>query len=310
MQPPLFNAGAYGKANRAKVVSQLQDGIIFVKGGSLQERKWTDTELKFRQESFFFYLTGCQEPGFSLTINVSSGSASLYIPNYGPDYDLWHGKPMTPDQVKALFQVENVYLEDQLPSVLGSAIKIHVLELGECSLPTATCGPLKTALIEARVIKSQIEIDLMRYAAYISGQAHIQLMKCVKPGMTERELHALFEYECSRNNCHTQAYNPIVAAGKRGSTLHYGQNSGVLPANPQELLLVDAGCEYMCYASDITRTYPSGGVYSDEYKTTYKIVLDAQKAVLENLRSGVLWEDMHRLASRVILKGLIQVNYV
>jgi Xaa-Pro dipeptidase len=148
---------------------------------------------------------------------------------------------------------------------------------------------------------------MMRRAARISGEAHMALMKAVKSTNTEYELHALFEYECSKKLGKHQAYTPIVAGGRNGAVLHYVENDAVLPLDRRDLVLVDAACEFHCYASDITRTYPIGGVFSDEYKVVYEIVLKCQKAVLKELKEGVQWEDMHRLAASVILDGLIEV---
>jgi Xaa-Pro dipeptidase len=98
----------------------------------------------------------------------------------------------------------------------------------------------------------------MRYAANVTGHAHIAVMKSVAPGKTEGELQSLFEYECSKQGAMIQAYMPIVASGKRGAILHYGKNNMCVPDNKNQLLLIDAGCEYECYASDVTRTYPAG----------------------------------------------------
>lgn len=150
----------------------------------------------------------------------------------------------------------------------------------------------------------------MKYAAQVTGLAHISVMKAVTPGNTERELQALFEYECLKNGAKTQAYLPIVAADKRGSILHYGQNDKVVPSNKDSLLLIDAGCEYLCYASDVTRTYPVGGQFTGDWKTTYEIVLNAQVAVLGAIKEGVEWETMHRLAESKILDGLIKAGIV
>ncbi|KAI8904126.1 peptidase M24, structural domain-containing protein [Gorgonomyces haynaldii] len=312
IKKPVFHPGKYAQENRAKVLNKLSNasGLVFVKGGVLKERQWTDTELPFRQESFFFYLTGVKEPGFALVLDLATKKSELYMPNYDPDYSLWHGKPLTKEDLKKQFLVDAVHQMDQLTSRLEKATKIHVLEKQECDLKQADASLLRTAVVESRVIKSETEIELMRYAAAVSGHAHIQLMQQVKPLATERQLHALFEYECAKHDCHFQAYNPIVASGKRGAVLHYGQNNGIVPEDEREFLLVDAGCEFELYASDITRTYPSGGKFEGDFKTIYEIVLETQHAVLDALKDGVEWEDMHRLAAQVTLEGLIKAEIV
>jgi Xaa-Pro dipeptidase len=134
-------------------------------------------------------------------------------------------------------------------------------------------------------------------------------MKATKSGAakSEGELHALFNYECARSGGPFQAYGAIVAAGRSGATLHYNSNKGPLPSHPGDLLLIDAGCEYMCYASDITRCFPVGGKFEGEWKVVYEIVLDMQIAVLNAIKPGVKWEEMHRLAEKVALEGLVKV---
>lgn len=111
------------------------------------------------------------------------------------------------------------------------------------------------------------------------------------------------------NRASFQAYNPIVAFGRNGAVLHYVLNNAPIKQS-SNMLLVDAGCEFSCYASDVTRTYPVNGKYAKEEGIVYKIVLDAQEAVLKSLRPGVKWEDMHRLAEKVILDGLIAAGIV
>ena len=101
-----------------------------------------------------------------------------------------------------------------------------------------------------------------------------------------------------------QAYTPIVAGGKSAAILHYNKNDGDLPKDKNDFLLIDAGCEYKYYASDITRTYPINGKFSNEWKNIYNIVLNAQKAVLPMLKPGIAFEDLHRLAYRVTCEGL------
>lgn len=143
----------------------------------------------------------------------------------------------------------------------------------------------------------------MRKAAQITGNAHISLMKSVKNLSSELQLHALFEYECFRFGAQFQAYTPIVAAGKNAATLHYIKNNLEI-ADRNQFLLVDAGCELNCYASDVTRTYPMSGKFTGIHKTIYEIVLKCQLAVLEKLGPGIEYESLHRLAYREICIGL------
>ncbi|KAJ3290306.1 hypothetical protein HK104_006866 [Borealophlyctis nickersoniae] len=308
--------------NRAKVVQNMHQagvtsGFAYLKGGSTEVRKWTDTDAAFRQESNFFYLTGARVPDLHLLLDLSNSTSHLFLPNYDPDHVLWCGPSPSPKDAVEMYGVDRAsYIADLAGELKKNENgQIHVLSgtdvavLGEGKI--VEDGVFKQAITEARVVKSEGELEIMRKAAKISGEAHVALMKAVRPGQgTEQELHALFEYECFRKGGRFQAYTPIVAAGKTGSILHYVRNADAVPADPSQLLLVDAACEVDCYAADITRTYPVGGRFEGDWKTTYEIVLAMQKAVLGAIKAGVEWEDMHRLANNVMLDGLLKAGLV
>jgi Xaa-Pro dipeptidase len=136
---------------------------------------------------------------------------------------------------------------------------------------------LSPAVNEARLIKFPWELDIMRRVTYGSSQAHILLMEQCQPGMTEAHLAAVFRWNCALYQIYNQAYLPIVASGPRAATLHYARNNHKIPNSPHTLVLVDAGGENMCYGSDITRTFPASGIFSEEAKTIYSIVLRMQE---------------------------------
>ncbi|KAI8927605.1 peptidase M24, structural domain-containing protein [Entophlyctis helioformis] len=301
-------------ANRNKILANLagRTGIVYLKGNPSTTRKWTDTDTPHRQESFFFYATGCKENDYHFTLDLASKKATLFMPKFSDDHALWSGTPPTAAEVQQTYAVDAVLTTDQLDGVLAAASVVHVLDKAELPASSKTTDEfLRTAMTNARVIKSDDELALMRIAAKISGEAHIELMKAVRPGQgSEREMHALFEYSCFRKGAPVQAYMPIVAVGRGGAVLHYGVNDKPIDKDPNQLLLVDAACEYNLYASDITRTFPLGGKFNGDFKTTYEIVLEAQKVVLDTLKAGVEWEDMHRLAAKTILHGLVKAGLV
>lgn len=205
------------------------------------------------------------------------------------------GEPDTLPELLAKYDVDEVLYEDQLSAVLASIrpTVIHVLDINNNSaLPLSDLTPsprlevafLRPALAEARIIKAEWEIDLLRRINRISSDAHLRLMRTVRPGQNEYELHALFVYECARRGAFFQCYAPIVASGNNAATLHYNRNNRWLEEdNPYQMLLVDAGAELLCYGSDITRTYPTGGKFSEEAKVIYHIVEDMQDVGILNL---------------------------
>jgi Xaa-Pro dipeptidase len=301
------------KLNRQALLQQLkqQTGLVYLKGGILQDRKWTDTEIAFRQESNFFYVTGCSQPGYHFTLDLSTKKSTIFIPDYPADYTLWCGPPKTTEQVREEYGVDECFSEQQLSELLKKQRTIHVIDSQELVGYPTNASVLKEALAEARMIKNPLEIEIMQKACDISSAAHTALMKAVQPGKANELAYvSLFEYECGWYGGRFQAYNAIVGASSHASVLHHYTSNGPFPTDPNALVLVDAGCEYLCYASDITRTYPLGGVFRDEYKNIYEIVLEANKQVIEKMKPGVEWEDMHRLAALIILRGLVKLGIV
>lgn len=165
---------------------------------------------------------------------------------------------------------------------------------------------LKPAIEYCRVTKSDYEVALIRKANVISTAAHVAVMKAAAKAKNECELEAIFLKSCVERNAKNQAYHSIVAAGENGATLHYVNNAASI--SDQNLLLLDAGCEVDCYASDITRTFPIKGSFNEESLAIYKIVLDMQKQCIDALKEGVLWDSVHELAHKIAIKGLLDLG--
>ncbi|GAB5585713.1 hypothetical protein Unana1_00613 [Umbelopsis nana] len=302
--------------NVQKVIKNLQknDGVIYLKGQVLHERDDTDVELPFRQESNFFYMTGVTEADFHVVISLSTGKITLIAPDIVPDHVMWMGLPDTPEQLLTKYDVNEVVYASKLGEVLQkeNSEKIYTLSICDtASLPQNFQSKvdkvaLKQAIYEARMYKAQWEVELMRMANKISSDAHIKLMKEAKAGLNEQQLHALFLYESARFGAFFQSYNPIVAAGSNAATLHYGKNNAGI--SKEQFVLVDAGAELNCYASDITRTFPAGGKFSQEQRDIYEIVLEMQKQSFALCKPGIEWEDIHRHALRIACRGLIKLG--
>jgi Xaa-Pro aminopeptidase len=165
---------------------------------------------------------------------------------------------------------------------------------------------LEQWLHEMRLLKSAAEIALMRQAAKISAQAHVRAMQTCKPGMYEYQLEAEISHEFYRQGSRAPAYNSIIAGGENACILHYNENNMAL--NDGELVLIDAGCEYQHYASDITRTFPVNGRFSGEQRAVYDVVLAAQTAALAQVRPGNTLEMVHMASVRAIVEGLVQLG--
>jgi Xaa-Pro aminopeptidase len=153
-----------------------------------------------------------------------------------------------------------------------------------------------------RVFKDDHEQSLMQRAADISGRAHERAMRATRPGMFEYEIEAELLHEFRRNGSQFPAYTSIVATGANACVLHYRAGDAVLQDG--NLVLIDAGCELVGYASDITRTYPANGRFSGPQKTLYEIVLAAQAAAIAEIRPGKRFTDGHDAAVKILAQGM------
>ncbi|KXN64786.1 Creatinase/prolidase N-terminal domain-containing protein, partial [Conidiobolus coronatus NRRL 28638] len=264
------------KEHTQKVLSHLpktDNAIIYLKGDYTKCRHNTDCENTFRQESNFFYLTGVEKPGFQLVIEVATGKSTLFAPDVDEADIMWIGLPAPLSSVQEKYDVDQVLYASELDSfveklnpstvhVFTEVIDAKAVEKYESKFERDN---IKVALEEARMVKTEYEIELLLEANRIASEAHVELFKGTKANMNERELHALFAYTCHRQGSSGLGYNPIVGAGKNSAILHYGDNNSEIEKNG-DLILVDAGCDYRFYASDITRCYPVGGKFTEDSK--------------------------------------------
>lgn len=161
-------------------------------------------------------------------------------------------------------------------------------------------------LHELRLTKSSAEIALMEQAAKISADGHRRAMAFCRPGIKEYELEAELLYAFTRGGSRAPAYSSIVAAGDNACILHYNSNAAMIKDG--DLVLIDAGCEYEYYASDITRTFPANGKFSPEQKAIYEIVLQAQLAAIDAVRPGAAWDEPHNTSIKIITQGLVKLG--
>nr|CAG4718440.1 unnamed protein product [Naegleria fowleri] len=320
---------AFYAAAKLKGEAFTHNAAYFIQGGDIKLRtNNSDVELTFRQESNFYYLSGCSEPGCALLLNPSISESVLFVPQYDDEYALWCGEyPVAEDYKQKLgfsrveyksesavasilkeWKIQKVYAFDQ-DSKNSSLLNPKTLEPGVEVISDETSRTFYVLVKDLRLIKTQEEIEIMRRMCQISGAAHVKCMQRARPGINERELDAVFRYETMVNGGSIfQAYDPIVAGDDRGATLHYIRNDEII--HDGSLVLLDAGAEThgSLYASDITRVFPVNGKFSDKQRQIYQIVLDAQMQVLASMKPGVKWEDMHRLALRVMTKCLYELG--
>jgi Xaa-Pro dipeptidase len=292
-----------------------ENALIYIKGGSVQHRYDTDTELAFRQESNFLYLTGVEEPDFHFLLDVTSGEGHLIIPRRSVQYAVWNGIVRSKEHYQSQFGPDHIHYDDELDTLLSrrKPEKLFVLDrthvdgmpLG--SLQLVDTG-LREALVDCRLIKTALEIEYLRHAGKITSLAHIEVMKAVCAEKYEHELKAVFEYHCVRHGLQAQAYNGIYGSGPNSAILHYVENNRQMKKG--ELFLIDAGAEWHGYAHDVTRTYPVNGTFDSLQAGVYDAVLSAHKNSIDRAKPGVKMEDLHLSAAKDLLQGLKDADLV
>ncbi|CEP07981.1 hypothetical protein [Parasitella parasitica] len=315
----------YLKVKQYLPPAKIAGGILYHRGGTTHTRDDTDVELDFRQESNFAYLSGVEAAGFHIVIVLETDTIYLVRPDIPKMEQLWKGIPEPDAALLERYSVDHILLDTQLKQFLHHLEPTVILTLDITNIDHDIYIPiafekrinrdhLKAAIHEARLIKFPWEISLLRYAAQMSSHAHMSLMSYCgqkyRQGqrINEAELEARFRWICSKNGLSRQCYIPIIASGPRAAVLHYTNNDKLIPNNQHALVLADAGGEYRCYGSDVTRTFPVSTRFSDEAKAIYDIVLKAQNAVLARLKPGVFWKDMHDLVVHILCNELVKIG--
>ena len=289
-----------------------------------------DSAYAFRQESNFYYFSGFCEPTSLIAIvnNKDGISTIIFVPPKDKLREIWDGYRAGPIGAVDDFLFDKAYDNTQIDTVMpdilnGSNQVLYAIgkksgfdqkvidwttQAGSKDRHSKSINIIDASSLlgNARLIKDDHEISLMRKACDISAEAHIEAMKSVKSIDSEQHIESLYCNEFSKRGGRFQAYTPIVAGGENACTLHYVENNQNLKKS--DLLLVDAGCEYEMYASDITRTFPVSGKFSDEQLKIYEIVLEAMNAAIDQVKPGNDIMQPQEISERVITEGLIRIG--
>jgi len=307
-----------------------KNSAVVIAGASTQYRN-ADSSHAFRQDSNFWYLSGFNEAESTLVllINEKNDVQSIaFVPEKDELKEIWDGYRAGPEGAMKDYGFDLAYnnteIDHRLPDLLAGHNQVFYPVGKSKTLDADIIEWIKSAkskdrhssaidIADAsskvgnqRLIKDEDEIEIMKKACQISAEAHVEAMKFVKPGLTEQEMEAFYQYEFSKRGGRFSAYTPIVAGGENACVLHYVENSK--PLIDGELLLVDAGCEFELYASDITRTYPINGKFSAPQLAIYEVVLEAQLKSIEAISTNNNVMDAQIISEKVITQGLIDLG--
>ena len=316
---------------RRQLMQAAGDGAILVLPAAPERIRSRDTHFPYRQDSDFWYLTGCDEPDAVLVLvpGRKHGEAILFCRERDPERESWDGPRLGPEGAVEVLGLDDAYpvsdIDDILPGLLEGRRRVHYhlgrdadfdlkligwinrvrAQARQGAQPPQEFLELGHLLDEMRLFKSADEIALMQKAADISVEAHRAAMRAVRAGIHEYELQAELEYVFRRHGAQP-AYASIVGAGANACVLHYRANSAKVRAG--ELVLVDAGAEYRGYAADITRTFPVDGRFSRQQRALHDLVCRAQAAALAQARPGLPYEAGHTAAVEVLADGLLSLG--
>ena len=320
------------KRRRKHLMQIMGEDAVAILPAALVRMRNRDAEFQYRQDSDFHYITGFDEPEAVAVLvpGREHGEYILFCRENDKKMETWNGLRAGQDGAIDKYAADDSFpiddIDDILPGLLENKEKVYytmgvhpdfdqqvikwvnrLREQSRMGIHTPSeFVALDHQLHDMRLYKSAAEVKVMRKAAQISAKAHIKAMQFCKPGVYEYQLEAELLHTFMHEGARFPAYSSIVGGGKNGCILHYVENSEALKNG--DLVLIDAGAELECYASDISRTFPVNGKYSKEQRALYDIVLAAQLAAIEQVQPGNHWNDPHEAAIEAITQGLIDVG--
>ena len=318
------------RSRRRRLMDSLTDGAVVIAAGHDSPRN-NDVDHQYRQDSSFWYLTGFDEPDAVAVLRPGSDTPyTLFVRPYDPTFEIWVGRRAGVRGAVGQLGANAAYpleqLDEQLPKLLAECETIHYALGSDDRVDGIISGMVKqrrrmaqrgaksvrriedpTAQIDAmRQVKTDDEIALIQRAIDITAVGFQAAMQTAAPGVAEYEVQAALELPFRRLGSPRNGYPSIVAGGTNACVLHYVRNDEML--GPDDLLLIDAGAEYGYYTADVTRTWPVSGTFTPAQKDIYEIVLASQKEAIAEVKPGVGFDDVHKVATRSLIRGLVDLG--
>ena len=322
------------RARQARLFSQLRPNDLLIITAPHESTRSNDVHYPYRTSSEMMYLCGWEEPEavFCAFNDEGEWKSLLFVQPKDVLKEIWEGRRPGVEGAVKDWPIDIAYphneLDDKLSQLLVKCSRVFVKmgvdpdvdSLVEYEMKRNTrarqkfgTGPVSIVdpsahINELRLRKSDSEIAIMRHSAKIASQAHIQAMANTKPGVGEGQLEGIIEGVFKYCRSSGIAYPCIIGSGDNATVLHYTVNDDT--CEDGEVLLIDAGCEYNGYASDITRSWPVNGKFSEAQTEIYQIVLESQLAAIDECRVGNSYDAPHEAARRVLAEGLIKLGVI
>jgi Xaa-Pro aminopeptidase len=319
-------------ARRRKQLMRMAgpDAIVIVAAAPERVRN-NDAHYPYRQDSDFHYLSGFPETDAVLALvpGRAPSETILFCRERDAERERWDGPRAGTEGAVAVHGMDDAFpiddIDDILPGLIEGRTRVYYhfgrdaefdlkligwvnrvrAQIRQGAKPPHEFVALPHLLHDLRLYKSRAELRLMRKSAQIAAEAHRRAMRATRAGLNEHEIEAELLHAFRKHGA-VPSYEPIVGGGANGCVLHYRANNAEL--RDGDLLLVDAGAEYQCYASDITRTWPVNGRWSPEQRALYELVLAAQLDAIAEVRAGRAFDAYHEAAVRTLTRGLCKLG--
>ncbi len=320
-------------ARRARLAEMMEDNSVLLLYAGLPVHVSEDEYYPFEVNRQFCYLTGLTRENQALVISKLGGEVKeyLFIEEPQPKLERWIGKMPTREESTEISGIQDVrYMQDlsqMTASLIGRNIvqnlymethRYHEEDLEDYNLfqarrmmklyPMLCLRPIRPMMAALRTVKDEQEIACFRKAVDINREGLEEVLRRLKPGMTEYQVQAVFEGTIRYQGAEGPAFATIAAGGKNACSMHYGENSAPLPADG--MILLDLGAKYRGYGSDVSRTYPVSGRFTERQKEIYALVLKANKAIAAAARPGVPIRHLTEVGNQVLGEGLVQMGMI
>lgn len=329
----IINADIFFADRRRRFLNAIGSGAVAIMPSAPVSVRSGDVEFIYRQDNDFYYLTGFAEPeSVALFAPDEKERFILFVRPRDKERETWTGRRAGLDGAVADYGADKAFALDELDGVLRRHLDkvdriyyplganermngriLELLRAAHAMRPRLGTGPHtlldpRELIHEERLRKRPEELAAMRDAIAISAEAHKAAMRTARGGMMEWQVEATVDYTFRSRGAAGPSYPSIIASGPNAATLHYINNDREMRTG--ELLLIDAGCEYGFYASDVTRTFPIGARFTPLQRDLYEIVLAAQAKGIEAIKPGIKFDDPHEAAVRVLVEGMCRVGLI
>lgn len=319
--------------NRKKLIESMKENSLLILFAGSAPYRSADQVYKFTPNRNFYYLTGIDEPNVIVTILKTDKEAieTVYVEREDELMAKWVGRAISKDEAIEVSGIKSTKYLDEFDSTISSYIdrrgisKIYLdLERQSINIPSTKAQDMANTLrvkyphlkiknifhkiAKLRMVKNDREVELIQKAIGITKEGILAMAKNLTPGMKEYEVEAYFDFKIKSLGASAHAFSTICAAGKNATVLHYEDNNQ--EAKDGDLILFDLGAEYDYYCSDISRTIPINGKFTDRQKQIYQIVLNAMKEVEKNTKPGLTLADLNNIAKKALAKGCMEIGLI